>query len=88
MIKTLKYFKTRRVSSTQIIRTQEETFMLQKIAHRFFLLVLIASMLTGCNLPNPQDWLAQLIPTQEESTPEAPKLSTPQPPLPKTVVTF
>lgn len=62
--------------------------MLPKFVHRLFLLLLLASLVAGCNLPNPQDWLIQQSPAQETAAPEAPKLSTPQPPLPKTIVTF
>ena len=70
-----------------MIRTNKEKYMLQKIAHRLFLLTLLASLIAGCNLPNAQEWLIQEKPVQE-APPEAPKLSTPQPALPKTVVTF
>ena len=62
--------------------------MLPKFAHRLFLLLLLTSLLAGCNLSIPQEWFIQQSPVQETAAPEAPKLSTPQPPLPQTIVTF
>lgn len=59
-----------------------------KIAHRLFFLILLTTLVAGCNLPDAQNWLFQQGPAQVEASPEAPKLSTPQPALPQTIVTF